>query len=193
MINMKNNRVVGITGSPGTGKKSVASILANKLGYRFLDLNQAAFEGGAILKGDPDDYEVEPDRLRKIVKYELEGGEVVICGHLLPHILQEKEVDFVAILRCSPEELEKRYLSRKYHWSKIKENISAEILDISFYDAIKNFGEAISAEFNTSKRRAEDVASDVYLTYKGLKEKELGGIDWLSNPSTNLLIEKYLI
>jgi adenylate kinase len=190
---MKRNNVIGITGSPGTGKKSVGKILADKLNFHYLDLNKLAFEGGAILRGDPDDYEVEPARLQMIVKNEIKDGAIVICGHLVPHILAANEVDFIAILRCSPEELEKRYALRKYHWSKIKENISAELIDISFYDTIRSFGEEVSAEFNTTKRKAEDVATDVYLTYKGLKKKTLGEINWLSSPSTDDLVEKYLI
>ena len=41
--------IIGITGSPATGKKSIGKIVADSLNYRFLDLNKIALESGGVL------------------------------------------------------------------------------------------------------------------------------------------------
>ena len=183
--------IVGITGTPGTGKKSVGRIVSDLLGCRFLDLNTLAFESKAVKNVNNEDYEVSPDKLRKYVLHQINDGDVVMIGHLLPYILSKGEVDFVAVLRCSPFELEKRYAKRGYSASKIRDNVGSEILDICFTDALNRFGAEVLAEFDTTGRSPQDVAEDVILVQKGLKKRFLGEINWFSDLSSRKLIKKY--
>ena len=179
---------MGITGSPGTGKKSVGMLLAGLLNFKFLDLNNFAKESSLIQK---DGY-VDTNRLRKQVLKNIKGGGVVVAGHLLPNVLSKGEVDFVAVLRCSPKELEKRYLARGYSESKIKSNVSAEILDICLADAIRSFGGDVVAEFDTSLRDTPKVAEDVVAAFTNPQSGSVGKVRWLSGRNAKTLIKLYL-
>ena len=184
--------IIGITGSPATGKKSIGKIVADSLKYKFLDLNKIALESGGVLSDGEEDFEVDTDKLRKQVLRKIKGGKVVLVGHLLPFILSEGEIEFVAVLRCSPKELNARYSKRDYSEKKIKDNISSEILDICFTEALNSFGPAIIAEFDTTERQPNDVAEDIALVWRGHMKRSLGKINWISQMSKEDLIEKYL-
>ena len=184
--------IIGITGSPATGKKSIGRIVADSLKYRFLDLNKIALESDSVLSRGKEDFEVDPDKLRRQVLRQIKDGKVVLVGHLLPFILTKSEVGLVAVLRCSPQELETRYSKRGYSAKKIKDNISSEILDICFTEALYSFGSDTIAEFDTSNRPPNDVAEEIFLVWNGKIKRSLGTINWLSKILTEDLIKKYL-
>lgn len=183
--------IIGITGTPATGKKSIGRIVADNLKYRFLDLNKIALDFGGALSEGEEDLEVNPDVLRKQVLPQIKGGRVVLVGHLLPFILSKGEIEFVVVLRCSPQELDKRYSKRGYSDKKIKDNISSEILDICLAEALNSFGPAVIAEFDTTERQPNDVAEDIALVWSGNMKRSLGKINWLSKIPKEDLIEKY--
>ncbi|HJN57468.1 MAG TPA: AAA family ATPase [Nitrososphaerales archaeon] len=183
--------IIGITGSPATGKKSIGKIVADSLKYKFLDLNKIALESGGVLS-DGEDFEVDTDKLRKQVLRKIKGRKVVLVGHLLPFILSQDEIEFVAVLRCSPKELEARYFKRAYSNKKIKDNISSEILDICFASALRSFGPSTIAEFDTTERQPNDIAKDIRLVWSGDAKRSFGKINWLSEIFTEDLIKKYL-
>ena len=183
--------IIGITGSPATGKKSIGKIVADSLKYKFLDLNKIALESGGVLS-DGEDFEVDTDKLRKQVLRKIKGRKVVLVGHLLPFILSQDEIEFVAVLRCSPKELESRYSKRAYSNKKIKDNISSEILDICFASALRSFGPSTIAEFDTTERQPNDIAKDIRLVWSGDAKRSFGKINWLSEIFTEDLIKKYL-
>ena len=183
--------IIGITGSPATGKKSIGKIVADSLKYKFLDLNKIALESSGVLS-DGEDFEVDTDKLRKQVLLKIKGRKVVLVGHLLPFILSQDEIEFVAVLRCSPKELESRYSKRAYSNKKIKDNISSEILDICFASALRSFGPSTIAEFDTTERQPNDIAKDIRLVWSGDAKRSFGKINWLSEIFTEDLIKKYL-
>ena len=183
--------IIGITGSPATGKKSIGKIVADSLKYKFLDLNKIALESSGVLS-DGEDFEVDTDKLRKQVLLKIKGRKVVLVGHLLPFILSQDEIEFVAVLRCSPKELEARYSKRAYSNKKIKDNISSEILDICFASALRSFGPSTIAEFDTTERQPNDIAKDIRLVWSGDAKRSFGKINWLSEILTEDLIKKYL-
>ncbi|MEM3383698.1 MAG: adenylate kinase family protein [Nitrososphaerales archaeon] len=172
--------VIGITGTPGTGKKTIGRLLAKLLGYDLLDLNQLAIEKNAIMGEDEHGLIVNLHLLRKYVKDAIKGKKVIVVGHLLPSVLSKKEIRFVAILRCSPFELEKRIKSRNYSDKKIKDNVTSEILGLCTYDALKKFGKKKVSEFDTTGKDAKDVAEKIIKVINGEIPKEIGFIDWLS-------------
>ncbi|MEM1525058.1 MAG: adenylate kinase family protein [Nitrososphaerales archaeon] len=171
---------IGITGSPATGKKSVGRIVAKRLNYDFLDLNDLAINGNAIIGMDNRDFIIDPKKLRKLALEFIEGKNVIIVGHLLPSIFKRNEIDFVAVLRCSPWELMKRYAERGYSEKKAKENAGAEILDICLVEALRVFGRKKVYEFDTTGKTPEEVANELISSYKGGVKKKAIGIDWLT-------------
>ncbi len=171
--------IIGITGTPGTGKKTVGRSLAKLLNYDFLDLNQIAIEKNAVIDKDENGFIADLHLLKKHAKEAIKGKKLVVAGHLLPSIFSKREIRFVAILRCSPLELEKRFVSRNYSNGKIKDNLSSEILGISSYDALKKFGRDKVAEFDTTGKDAKDVAEEIIKTVRGEVPKRIEFIDWL--------------
>ncbi|MDG6903079.1 MAG: hypothetical protein JRM80_14130, partial [Nitrososphaerota archaeon] len=100
--------IFGITGTPGTGKKSVAPMVAGSLGVRCLGLNELA-KGAGLLKGK--EGLVDTRLLKKHIAAHLKGPAVVY-GHLLPYSLDRGRVTRVAVLRCEPAVLKRRLESR---------------------------------------------------------------------------------
>ncbi|MCP8308587.1 MAG: adenylate kinase family protein [archaeon] len=178
---MKDSQeIIGITGIPGTGKKTVGRLLAKLLNYDFLDLNQIAIEKNAIIGKDEHGFIADLYLLRKHAMKAIKGKKVVISGHLLPFVFSKREIRFVAILRCSPFELENRFKLRNYSDEKIKDNIASEILGICSYEALRRFGKDKVAEFDTTGRDAKEVAEEIIKVMKGEIPKRVGFIDWLN-------------
>lgn len=145
---------VGICGTPGTGKKTVAPLVGRLLGLRAVSLNSLA-PGGAE--------EVDPADLRRAF---LAAGrrEAVVYGHLLPHVLRRGEARLVAVLRCEPSVLRKRLEARGYPAAKVRENVEAELIGVVLDECVRAFGEAAVREYDTTDaapgRVAEAVARD---------------------------------
>ncbi len=126
-----------ITGTPGTGKTTIAKKLAKKLKIPYISLTE-------IAKKIEENGECDVRKLEKILelpeKYVLEG-----------HLACEFKIDFdiIIVLRCPPQELKKRLEKRGYSKSKIAENLYAEALDYCALNSEKNYGKV--AEVSTNK------------------------------------------
>jgi adenylate kinase len=165
---------IGITGSPGTGKKSVGKVLARLLGLHFLSLSDYAVEK-KFGKWLGREYLVDPSKIRRA---RIKTLNTVVTGHLLPYVLHRKDLDFVAVLRCSPEVLKVRYRKRHYSESKSLENLLAEALDIISFEALKTFGPKKVAEFDTSHKSASLSAKAIVQTMRGKKRRSYGKVKW---------------
>ena len=144
-----------ITGNPGVGKHTIGAAVAKKLNYTILDLNKFVITNNATFPSSDGENSLEVDvrAASHALKKEFEKGEnLVIVGHLAPYLLRSNQVDFVAILRKYPKYLVQVYKRRKYSISKIKENITCEILGTCSYDVLRQFDRAKIAEFDTSTR-----------------------------------------
>jgi adenylate kinase len=169
-------KVIGITGTPATGKRSVGKELAKILNFSLIHINEAAREANAI----DDSGEVSIRKLRKRLKEILKDKKAVVIGHLLPYVLKRSEVDLVIVLRCHPNELERRLIQRGYSNKKVKENVASEILDLILYDCIKKFGKEKVCEIDTTYLTPTSVAKQIFEILQGKREKKIGIADWLS-------------
>ena len=125
-----------------------------------------------------DEYVVKPRALRKALLEELGKGDHVVVGHLIPDLLKDGELEFVAVLRLSPYELAKRYRERNYDELKCKENLTVEALDVILIKALRRFGKRRVAEIDTTGKGPKEVAEEVLKAYRG--ERRVGIVDWLS-------------
>jgi adenylate kinase len=164
---------VGITGSPATGKRSVAVELSKITGLEPFSINDYALSNrlGKWRRGD---FEVDVSRLGGI-----ETSGRIVYGHLLPYVVSNAEIDFVAVLRCSPLVLRDRYVERGYTNEKIRENLEAEILGVISYKTLEVYGNRKVGEFDTSKASPRRVAHLLLETIKGNISKSYGEHDWL--------------
>ncbi len=124
---MRGNRRVALTGTPGTGKSSLAKMIKEN-GMIVESLEDIAIRLSCIDDIEEDGARpIDIKKLRSQLEVEwLERPQLntIIDGHLSHHF----QVDCIVILRCHPKILENRYRKRGYTSEKISENIEWEIL-----------------------------------------------------------------
>ena len=167
---------VGITGTPGTGKRTLARLVASKMGLPCVSLYDQAVSSGLVKQGD-NDVEVDTAALGRFLTKHV-NGPALIYGHLLPYVLRGRELRRVAVLRCEPKTLKRRLLARGYEFEKVMENVEAELIGVLSADSITAFGSKKAAEFDTTKARPTATATAVSEFLKGSGEPG-PRIDWI--------------
>ena len=146
--------IISITGTPRTGKTSVAKALARRLGWRLVGLNQLAQEKKLYLGYDK-------ARKSRIVDLRKLRAEVTRLSKkhknliLESHYSHDMPCDIVVILRANPGELRKRMRRAGWPKRKIEENIEAEIMEV-----VK--GEALVKGILVDDKGARFVGEDNY-------------------------------
>ena len=118
---MEPQLAVAVTGSPGTGKTTIAA-LAMEAGWRVTTVTALAEKYGMILEQDEDGAQpIDIDGLASVVEFNV---PLLIDGHL-SHLLP---VEASAVIRCAPSVLEARLKSRDYPIWKIESNVEWEMV-----------------------------------------------------------------
>ncbi|MFB3765838.1 MAG: adenylate kinase family protein [Methanotrichaceae archaeon] len=174
---------VALTGTPGTGKSTVAALLP----YRIIDIN-ALVKGGLNLGIDPerDCLEADMERLERRLD-ELDSiadsnsmgrtdvsDITVIEGHISHYF-----ADSAIVLRLDPKELKKRLQSRGYSEKKVRENLESEALDVILIEAVE-FCDRVD-EINTTGRSPAEVADLVIKIVQGKIRQPPGQVSWLED------------
>lgn len=168
MDSLINVMRIAITGTPGTGKDTIAEMLAKKMGLEVVDIGRLAIEKKYGKKDtERDTFEVNIGKLKK----ELKGKQGIFVSNwaeLMPN-------DITIVLRCAPKELAKRLKKRKWPEAKIKENIEAECLDSCLISAIGNAKTVY--ELDNTKTKEKTVKKIIELIRK--KPKPDYSISWI--------------
>ena len=160
---------IALTGTPGTGKTTVAGLLP----YKVIDIN-AMVRGGMNLGRDPERgcLDADMDALEQRLK-ELDSDEISILeGHFSHHF-----ADWSVVLRLAPSDLRPRLEARGYSSEKIRENLEAEALDVILVESVE-FCRRVD-EIDTTGKTAPQVAELVARIIKGELELPPGQVDWL--------------
>lgn len=164
---------LALTGTPGTGKSTVARILATK-GMSIIELGDLAKEKGLLEEFDRDrgSYEVDVEKLDLAIGDGYEGTTVLV-GHL-SHLVTS---DMIIVLRCRPSVLATRLRARNYPETKVAENAEAEALDAILVESVETGTEVY--EVDTTNITEDEAAEAVVSILAGNKEKyAIGNIDW---------------
>ena len=167
--------ILGITGTPGTGKKTVAPVVARGLGVGCVSLNEIARDRGVVGKGAQEG-DVDPRELRRWVARDV-SPPALVYGHLLPYVLPPRSVARVVVLRCEPGVLKERLTRRGYPPGKVTQNVEAELIGVVSADAYERFGPGKTAEADTSAAKPGETAKEVEALLRGPRRGR-GRIDW---------------
>jgi adenylate kinase len=173
--------IIAITGTPGTGKTSVAKKLVRE-GYIVLDLNRIACENDFLLGRDEKRKSniVDIDKLNLFIKKNYSKFDIVFVEGHLSHLL--KCVDKLIILRLEPSQLEKYLKKKRWNEKKIKENLESEILDIVLCESIEIHSKDNMAELNVTNKSVDEIVSIIIDLekdgFKNLQKYKIGNIDW---------------
>ena len=169
--------IIGITGTPGTGKTSVSALLGGVLDLNGLIRGEGLYIG---IDEERDSLIADMDGVYARVCEIAQGwaGNLVIEGHLSHHVC-----DLAIVLRLSPDELETRLMARGYSGAKVSENALAETIDVILVEAVEWCDKVY--EINTTGKTAEEVADAIReildAISRGIEIEgyEPGSVDWL--------------
>lgn len=162
---------VALTGTPGTGKTSVASRLADS--YEVVALGEVI---------DDADLARERDEVRRTEIVDMDGlraatadiEDAIFESHLSHHL----PVDIVIVLRCAPETLERRLRDRGVIERSVQENAESEALDLILAEAVEEHGAESVFEIDTTDLTLDEVAAEVKAAIDGELDPRVGIVDF---------------
>ncbi len=170
-------RVIALTGSPGTGKSTLASRL-QKEGLTIITLEEVAESVDALSQFEA----LREVEISKLAEWKWEGNNhCVIDGHLSHHC----PIDAVIVLRCNPIELRHRLEQRSSYGSdKIESNVEWELISGVWADLVALHPHANVIEIDTTEH---DVSMDTVLDFilndmpsPSVEEFISDSIDWIA-------------
>lgn len=162
-----------VTGTPGTGKSTVASRLC-----------KAFEEAGApeespfyinvtdLVKNNSSEFAVDFDQVRDCFVIDedvvldyleplMQSGKVLLEHHS-SEWFPERWFSRVVVLRCTTNQLYQRLEARGYTPAKVQENVQAEIMNICVDEALESYDHSIVSVFeNNSERDLEEIVRDL--------------------------------
>ncbi len=162
--------LVALTGTPGTGKSSIAPLLEGR-GYDIIDLFQLARDSNAMGSYDAraDSWEVDLALLEGALP---RRRSLIIVGHLSHRL----SVDMAIVLRCHPEVLRERLLARGWRVAKVRENVEAEAIGVITAELIDRDS---SFEVDTTHASPEETVEALLTILAGKGDKyRAGWVDW---------------
>jgi adenylate kinase len=147
---------IAITGTPATGKTTVARLAGKRLGWLVIDLNKFAEERN-LYSGYDEGREVKIADMGKIQKSlnNIEARDMIIESHYA----HEMKSDAVIVLRANPDELRKRGKEKGWNNKKTEENVLSEIMEVCKQEAME--GGRTVFEVDTTGKDPDKVVSEV--------------------------------
>lgn len=173
--------IIALTGTPGTGKTTIASIL-RKHDVLVISLKTLAEQHNFIESYDEmrESNILDLDAIDRYLEKTIKKDQIVVVESHLAHLL--RRVDTVIVLRCHPKTLRKRLKQRNWPWKKVCENLESEILDVILCESIDEHGKQLVKEIDTSTVSAENIVEDIFKITSGSKTcsvlLEPGSFDW---------------
>jgi adenylate kinase len=165
---------VAITGTPGTGKTTATERLDTDLDV--VHLNEVVREEDLYEDVDEERDSVVAD-LESVAEWVGDRDDVVFDSHLSHHL----DADRAVVLRCHPEELDRRLRERGESTDKAEENAESEALDVILTEAVEKHGLDNVYEIDTTDRDPDEVADAIEAVLSGDREPSAGTVSFLDS------------
>jgi len=177
-------KMIAITGTPAVGKTTVSRLLAKTIGGAQVDLGRAVEQRGLTFGFDSERGTLIADTRRLsefvIARAQKENRPVIVNGHLAPDVAPKRMLRMAFVLRCSPDVLKTRMRRRGYGEEKIRENLTAEALDVCLLEAISAYGRGKVHEIDCTRKAPREVVDEIVNVLEGRRKPVVGRIDWLA-------------
>ncbi|KAL7524206.1 hypothetical protein ACHAWF_000862 [Thalassiosira exigua] len=154
-----------VTGTPGVGKTSTASLIAETLGLKHVNvgdlIREHKFHDG---RDDAlDTYILDEDKLLDFMEGALQecadDGRGVVADYHSCELFPERWFDLILVLRAETTVLYDRLTARGYNEKKRSENLEAEIMQVVLDEAKESYDAEIVQELPSNT--VEDMESNV--------------------------------
>lgn len=172
---------IAVTGTPGTGKTTVAERLGEETSLDYVSVNELARQRDCIISHDDERNSdvVDVKQLREEIK-DLEG--YILDGHL-SHFMDN---DKVFVLRCKPSRLKQRLEQKGWKEEKVAENVDAEITGVIEREARNGNDEVYSID--TTNKEVEEVVVIIKNIIQGDKGQEYRKhFDWIEEDEVDVV------
>ncbi len=160
---------LALTGTPGTGKSTIADLV--DAGFKVVHVNDLIRDGHNT--GLDEERGCLIADLPKLSRYVLGlEGDYILEGHVA-HLLP---ADAVIVLRASPGALRKRLHGRGWGEAKIRENVDAEALDLILVEALETDKKVY--EIDTTNMTPMQVRDAVREIIEGTDKYGPGSVDF---------------
>lgn len=129
--------IICVSGTPGTGKTTLAKRIAKDFSVKYLSGNQiiSKYKLSEGKDNEKNCLIVDVKKFSKAaVKECISNKDYIIDSHLSHHI-PSNNIDLCIICQCSLKILQQRLKKRRYSKKKIRENLDAEIFEICLNEA----------------------------------------------------------
>ncbi|TFG04811.1 MAG: hypothetical protein EU536_03700 [Promethearchaeota archaeon] len=178
--------VIGLSGTPGTGKTTIANILTGMLSALHLNLTEIAIQNDFILEDDLERNTkvADLDRIQQYLTVQITSTSrnIIIEGHYAD-IIPDRLLTMLIILRTSPNVLEKRLIAKNFFAPKVLENLQSEILGSCTKAALDLHNKQKLYELDTSFQSPEDVAHQILRLIQERPRSNVGQINWMHDLS----------
>ena len=186
-------KIVVISGTPGTGKTTLAKEVIKFINAKKLSLNELTIEKGFTIGYDVEKNTAIIDQ-EKLVDYvsvlieKLNKNDIdylIIEGHF-SDIIPSHFIDLVIVLRCDPYVLVKRLEDRNYKREKVIENVQSEILGNCVNYFINKNLHCPVLEIDTTdigEEQALKLIIEIITKNKNHQNYRVGKIDWIQKLS----------
>jgi len=157
--------IISITGTPASGKTTIAEKVSSILGWTLVKLNELAEEKNLYCGIDEkrDCKIVDIEKIKRALS-EINEHNLIIESHYAHEIPS----DVVFVLRVNPKELRERARSKDWKNEKTEENVEAEIMGICLQESIDTGQKII--EVDTTKKEPNDVAKEIVKRINSMNE-----------------------
>ncbi len=185
---MGRDRIIAVTGTPGTGKSTFSKKLSEELNLELVDLNEF-IDQEKIFEIDSEGTKlVSSEELQNAFEKVLkENDQDLVIDGLLSHLLSPEQITHVVVLRTKPQNLRDRLSERDFTQKKVEENVEAEAIGVVTTEAVEEHGVKNVFEIDNTEMYPEETVETFKKALNDEKTLEPGSVDWLEEYFENKL------